>query len=477
MQFEKKKQFKMFGIGFLCALILSVTVFMVYAQTLTTMTLTHGIYPSASAFTVFQNGATYYAKNSYGSISYSGANPTIVVNAILTAGSGLMRIRFSVGTFVFPTSVNLDVNDDSVAFEGESYGASTILQCGADNEILFNAVGTTGDRIQYVSFSNLQIDGGNYANTTGIYSYKGTGWALNNVQFYRLYRHGFEIAEGYDFRTWNLWFKYCGSLTLNTTALLLTDSADQTTATVHIDNSQFEGNYNGDIEINSANGGGKVLGIKVTNTKFHAITEPDRSFLIKPAILIGSIAATDGGVWLQFDTLSFEHYRKGAIWVYRGSIITINNLMFDDLGNATTTTFGVRVTNGDRVVISDITAYGCYADLVKFDAASSNSVVETIRVSTHNAGGLYYIQGTKNSGSLNLRLRTTTDASGEIDVDFALMPVYPQPIISITMELNRLGFVESWTTSGVYYTHGKVQLTFINGSDVGSGVVADIWVH
>jgi hypothetical protein len=115
----------MYGIGFLTALIISIVVFNVYAQTvLTTMTLTRGIYPNASTYTVFSESGVYYAKNSYGAMlsSYpSGStNASLLIMAVLsTLGTNGGKIVL-VGTIIL--TVEIPVNHNSVEITGENTG-------------------------------------------------------------------------------------------------------------------------------------------------------------------------------------------------------------------------------------------------------------------------------------------------------------------------------------------------------------------
>jgi hypothetical protein len=173
MQLEKKKQLKMFGIGFLCALILSVT--FVYSQTvLTPMTLTKGIYPSATTYTVWKEGTTYFAKNVYGSMldGYelgSSNATTIIQNTVINNGKTILEPATYYIDGLDLSAVNsftLCGNSNPARYSGnlgtsETPHASTILYLnnGANSHVIsFNPLtyDTLGD---YIRIEDLSIYG------------------------------------------------------------------------------------------------------------------------------------------------------------------------------------------------------------------------------------------------------------------------------------------------------------------------------
>jgi len=66
-------------------LVLVPTIQIVYASGLSTFYLSGGIYPHSVNYTIWKEGTTYYAKNAYGFLQFSGTNLTKVANDAINA--------------------------------------------------------------------------------------------------------------------------------------------------------------------------------------------------------------------------------------------------------------------------------------------------------------------------------------------------------------------------------------------------------
>lgn len=86
-----------------------------------------GKYPAAPDYTIWSNDdGTYYAKDAYGVLAFTGAEPGALVNSAIQAGG--VSIEFTTGTFEFTTSI---IANKSVSIYGQGYN-QTILELNAN---------------------------------------------------------------------------------------------------------------------------------------------------------------------------------------------------------------------------------------------------------------------------------------------------------------------------------------------------------
>ena len=151
-------------------LVLVPTIQIVYASPLSTFYLSGGIYPQGT-YTIWREGSTYYAKNAYGSIDYSGSNFTEVVENTFSdvplypndgRGQKILLRSLSNSYYSIDTPINVD---KSVSIEGEgSIGSSyATIKSTIENGAIFNVT----QRDVEISHLNLQGKGKAY-DTYGI---------------------------------------------------------------------------------------------------------------------------------------------------------------------------------------------------------------------------------------------------------------------------------------------------------------------
>ncbi len=155
-----------------------------FAQTGTTFTLSSGIYPSASDYTVYKVGTTYYAKDKCGVVTYSSTDANIVLNATFALGG---YIYISPGTY---SGIDRLVPLASIHIAGkpnETVLVSTQTRTGY-RSMISNVYGYD------MVVDGLTLDGGgatvNYA-TYGISSWGGET-VIRNCHVYDCYGNGLE---------------------------------------------------------------------------------------------------------------------------------------------------------------------------------------------------------------------------------------------------------------------------------------------
>jgi len=130
LKLEKKEKRKMnlkrlnLTVLLVTILVLVPTIQIVYASPLSTFYLSGGVYPQGF-YTVWNEGSTYYAKNRYGFLEFSGTNASQVVNSCIDAfrsdeapyGYIAGIIHFANGKYVFTHPIVID--RPNVIIEGE----------------------------------------------------------------------------------------------------------------------------------------------------------------------------------------------------------------------------------------------------------------------------------------------------------------------------------------------------------------------
>lgn len=94
-------------------------------------TINRGIYPSAVTKTIWEEDGTYFEKNQYGVIEYSGTDAeTIAISAANSIGSSGGNLHFAKGTYPFTDSLHLTAAHNNIEISGE--GQNTVFQVADD---------------------------------------------------------------------------------------------------------------------------------------------------------------------------------------------------------------------------------------------------------------------------------------------------------------------------------------------------------
>jgi len=104
------------ALTFLLIGIIVTSVVWVYASPTNTFYISGGVYPQAS-FTVWKEGSTYYAKNAYGQIVYSGTDADVLINNVISNAPEGSEIYLKNADYYIDASV---IIDKSLSFIGES---------------------------------------------------------------------------------------------------------------------------------------------------------------------------------------------------------------------------------------------------------------------------------------------------------------------------------------------------------------------
>jgi len=94
---KRKLLLALISIALICSLASGSIMYVVAQGGSTPITISSGIYPGAPSYTIYTDGTTYYAKNSYGAVSYSSTNCSSILNSISAVG---INVKFTVGTFI-----------------------------------------------------------------------------------------------------------------------------------------------------------------------------------------------------------------------------------------------------------------------------------------------------------------------------------------------------------------------------------------
>lgn len=118
----KQNYKKIIGISLIINVILiSLVTVLVLSPTINTFTISSGVYPSAPTYTIWVEDSTYYAKNAYGAIDYSGTNITVIwenVRDIIPLSGG--EVFFKAGIYTWSTM--MFIGRSNLYIHGEGYG-------------------------------------------------------------------------------------------------------------------------------------------------------------------------------------------------------------------------------------------------------------------------------------------------------------------------------------------------------------------
>jgi len=127
----KQNYKKIIGISLIINIIvISLSAVFVLSQSSNTFTISEGVYPAHTSFTVYQEGSTFYAKNIYGRVLYTNTNETILiqnVNDVLTLGGSIF-----LNNVKLPNGVTLSQNVFVIEFY---YGKVTYYNREVYNEL------------------------------------------------------------------------------------------------------------------------------------------------------------------------------------------------------------------------------------------------------------------------------------------------------------------------------------------------------
>lgn len=92
-------------------------------------TINRGVYPGAASFTLWVEDGTYFAKNQYGVIAYSGADATVILDTIASIGN--VDVYINPGNY---SITHCSISADNVHLIGS--GANTIFSTTGDDYLL-----------------------------------------------------------------------------------------------------------------------------------------------------------------------------------------------------------------------------------------------------------------------------------------------------------------------------------------------------
>lgn len=101
----------------------------VYGQALTTVTISSGVFPLAS-YTIWRDGATYYAKSIYGANDYSGTNASLVVNNAIGTGSETIVFVASSTPYEFTSRIVVQNNTHLYGYGATLFWSGSSQQSG-----------------------------------------------------------------------------------------------------------------------------------------------------------------------------------------------------------------------------------------------------------------------------------------------------------------------------------------------------------
>ena len=134
-------------------------------------TINRGIYPGAVSFTIWEEDGTYFAKNPYGVIAYSGTDAATIINTVIASVSleadisNSQTIKF-IGTFVVSDTILLVSN--YTIYDGGYF----VMATGANCDMFYAGANTSG-LADYtpgqigITMQNMVINGNKAENTAG----------------------------------------------------------------------------------------------------------------------------------------------------------------------------------------------------------------------------------------------------------------------------------------------------------------------
>jgi len=153
-----------------------------------------GVYPHSTSYTVWKDGSSYYSKNAYGYLQFSGTNFTKVFqdshDQLTTGGTIYLTKDY------YSYATGLVVTNEFVHVEGESLGnvasVGTVLHYTGSGVAVQIGSSTSSDNIHGVWVRNLMIEG-TTSGAGGIKSYNAIYMTLENLHIREFY-NGYGIT-------------------------------------------------------------------------------------------------------------------------------------------------------------------------------------------------------------------------------------------------------------------------------------------
>jgi hypothetical protein len=209
MKFEKQVSLK-WAIALVliaCLVSSSIVYYAIAVSPSSAFTISSGVYPGAPSYTVWAEGATYYAKDSYGNISYSGTDAgTVIQSAInaLTFGKILIKSgEYYVKTLNLTGKKGITIEGELLpdkSMAGNNIGTALVL-ANNTNDDMFKKIESTEDRYA-ISLRNLVLRGNKAYQTAGCgINFGGSGGGgtlavLENVKVYDFKGNNVQLLNG-----------------------------------------------------------------------------------------------------------------------------------------------------------------------------------------------------------------------------------------------------------------------------------------
>jgi parallel beta-helix repeat protein len=198
---KRKLLLAFFSIALICSLASGSITYVVAQGGSTPITISSGIYPGAPSYTIYTDGTTYYAKNSYGAVSYSSTNALTTSQAVMTASTNGDTIYFKTGVYSFSSALIITGKTD-ITITGDK---GAVLSCGGQDNIL-NIISSVRTQIKDISFDGNKASytfGGNSVKQHGIFIGSSNDTVIDNVYIYDAFGAAI-VAMGSGFTTWGL---------------------------------------------------------------------------------------------------------------------------------------------------------------------------------------------------------------------------------------------------------------------------------
>jgi len=175
---------KLAAVSIILNLLLIPTLAYVYAGNNSTFTISTGIYPGAPNYTIWKKGTTYYAKNAFGVIDFSGTNARQVIQSAIDSltNGGTIYIKqgnYTIDSYLYITTSQIRITGETIGSDTTGVIGTILHYTGSVDAI---RIGDNTNGIKWVVIENLAIIGSDSQNTYGI-------WARNPSQ--NIYRNLF----------------------------------------------------------------------------------------------------------------------------------------------------------------------------------------------------------------------------------------------------------------------------------------------
>jgi len=196
---ENVQLLKVAAISLLIGLLLGAM--LVYAQSSNTFTISSGVYPGAPSYTIYKEGSTYYAKNAYGAIGYSGTDAATVIQSAINAINGRGHIFIKAGVYDLYSPISYTGDYFELCIEGEIGGLNPYAPYCTVLRKQFNGDMLTLNSSNYQLYANFYLKNlrflGNRTNYTGRgLVVSGPSWSIvENCHFSDMYGNAIRIVN------------------------------------------------------------------------------------------------------------------------------------------------------------------------------------------------------------------------------------------------------------------------------------------